>query len=120
VPWAITFTNPVAAINVGTPLGMPLHPTQLYDAGAELIILVILLAFERRGTRFGGRTFWLYVLLYAASRFVIEFYRGDDRGSVAGLSVSQLVSLVAVPLALLMLTRLRRRGDDAAPALGAA
>ena len=29
---------------VGTPLGIPLHPTQLYDAGAELIILGVLLA----------------------------------------------------------------------------
>ena len=37
VPWAITFTDPVAAANVGTPLGIPLHPTQLYDAGAELL-----------------------------------------------------------------------------------
>ena len=29
VPWGITFTNPEAAANVGTPLGVPLHPTQL-------------------------------------------------------------------------------------------
>src|ERR1044071_4546755 len=41
VPWAITFTNPVASLNVGTPLQVPLHPTQLYDAGAELIILIV-------------------------------------------------------------------------------
>ena len=33
VPWAITFTNPFAAANVGTPLGVPLHPTQLYESG---------------------------------------------------------------------------------------
>jgi len=30
VPWAITFTDPFAAANVGTPLNVPLHPTQLY------------------------------------------------------------------------------------------
>ncbi len=46
----ITFTNPLAAANVGTPLGIPLHPTQLYDAGAELLILIVLLVTERRGT----------------------------------------------------------------------
>ena len=34
VPWAITFTDPFAATNVGTPLNIPLHPTQLYEAGA--------------------------------------------------------------------------------------
>src|ERR1700752_1510152 len=44
LPWAITFTNPDAARNVGTPLGVPLHPTQLYEAGAELVILLVLLA----------------------------------------------------------------------------
>src|SRR3954451_22423475 len=43
VPWAITFTNPLAAENVGTPLNVPLHPTQLYEAGAEALILMALL-----------------------------------------------------------------------------
>src|ERR1051325_3582126 len=38
-PWGITFTDPFAAANVGTPLGVPLHPTQLYEAGAEVLIL---------------------------------------------------------------------------------
>jgi phosphatidylglycerol:prolipoprotein diacylglycerol transferase len=107
VPWAITFTNPDAAANVGTPLGIPLHPTQLYDAGAELLILVLLLATERLGRPFSGRTFWLYMLLYGISRFVIEFFRGDERGALLGVSTSQFVSLVVVPLAIAMLIRLR-------------
>src|SRR6266851_2641995 len=41
-PWGITFTDPYAAANVGTPLGVPLHPTQLYEAGAEFLILMLL------------------------------------------------------------------------------
>jgi hypothetical protein len=97
VPWAVTFTDPVAAANVGTPLDVPLHPTQLYDAGGELLILAVLLATERRGRTFPGRTFWLYVLLYGVSRFIVEFYRGDERGTLFVLSTSQVVSLVAVP-----------------------
>lgn len=109
VPWAITFTNPAAAANVGTPLGVPLHPTQIYDAGAELLILVVLLVSERRGRPFDGRTFWLYMLLYGISRFIIEFFRGDDRGVVFGVSTSQFVSIVIVPLAIVMLMRLRAR-----------
>ena len=40
-PWGITFTDPFAAANVGTPLGVPLHPTQLYEAGAEFLILFV-------------------------------------------------------------------------------
>jgi phosphatidylglycerol:prolipoprotein diacylglycerol transferase len=103
LPWAVTFTNPVAAANVGTPLGIPLHPTQLYEAGAELLILGVLLATERRGRPFAGRTFWGYMLLYAVSRFVIEFYRGDPRGVILGISTSQFISLILAPLAIGML-----------------
>src|SRR5580704_3727604 len=55
-PWSITFTDPFAAANVGTPLNRPLHPTQLYEAGAELIILVFLLTTERKGKPYAGRT----------------------------------------------------------------
>jgi phosphatidylglycerol:prolipoprotein diacylglycerol transferase len=109
VPWAITFTDPLAASNVGTPLGIPLHPTQLYDAGAELLILIVLLVTERRGRPFEGRTFWLYMLLYGISRFIVEIYRGDDRGIILGVSTSQFVSILVVPLALVMLARLRAR-----------
>ena len=112
VPWAITFTNPVAAVNVGTPLQIPLHPTQLYDAGAELLILAGLLIFERRGRKFPGRTFWLYLLLYAVSRYVIEIYRGDERGTLLGFSTSQFVSILLVPVSLVMLWRLRARGGQ--------
>ena len=115
VPWAITFTDPHAAANVGTPLGVALHPTQMYDAGAELIILGLLLFTERKGRPFAGRTFWAYLLLYGISRFIIEFYRGDvSRGTIGGaLSTSQFVSLLLVPLALVMLAYLRRRAQAA-------
>lgn len=113
--WAITFTSTLAAENVGTPLGVPLHPTQLYEAGAELIILALLLATERKGRAYPGRTFWLYMLMYAISRFIIEFYRGDPRGTVGMFSTSQFISLLLVPLAAYMLFRLAR-GKPAAAA----
>jgi phosphatidylglycerol:prolipoprotein diacylglycerol transferase len=113
VPWAITFTDPFAAANVGTPLNVPLHPTQLYEAGAEFLILALLLSTENMGKRFAGRTFWLYMLLYSVSRFVIEFFRGDERGAVGALSTSQFISVVLAPLAIFMLVYLARR---AAPA----
>lgn len=113
LPWGITFTNPQASINVGTPLNVALHPTQLYEAGAELIILVLLLVTERRGRTFDGRTFWLYMLLYAITRFVIEFYRGDPRGMVMGMSTSQFVSVLLVPVSVGMLVWLARRAQPA-------
>jgi phosphatidylglycerol---prolipoprotein diacylglyceryl transferase len=115
VPWAVVFTNPLAAANVGTPLGIPLHPAQLYEAGAELLILVLLLATERRGKLFAGRTFWSYMFLYAISRFIIEIYRGDPRGALLGFSTSQFISLVLAPLSLVMLTWLARTTPETPP-----
>ena len=109
VPWAIVFTNPQAAANVGTPLGIPLHPTQIYESAAALLILGILLSTERRGRPFAGRTFWLYMLLYAVSRYIIEMYRGDPRGTVFGImSTSQFISVILAPLAVIMLIWLSR------------
>jgi phosphatidylglycerol:prolipoprotein diacylglycerol transferase len=116
VPWAVVFTSPEAAANVGTPLGVPLHPTQLYEAGAELVILFGLLALERRGRAFPGRTFFVYLVVYGISRFVIEFYRGDPRGFLFGaLSTSQFISLLLIPISLFMLWKLSRRPAAAAP-----
>src|SRR6267142_318344 len=108
LPWGITFRDPFAASNVGTPLDRPLHPTQLYEAGAELLILGVLLLTERKGKPFPGRTFWLYMLLYAISRFIIEFFRGDERGTVFMFSTSQFISLLLAPLAVAMLVYLSR------------
>jgi phosphatidylglycerol---prolipoprotein diacylglyceryl transferase len=109
VPWAITFTDPAANLNVGTPLNVPLHPTQIYESFAGLIILGILLLVERRGRAFPGRTFWLFVLLYSVFRFVIEFYRGDERGLVFDvLSTSQFISVILAPLSIAMLWYLSR------------
>lgn len=111
--WGIIFSNPAAAANVGTPLGIPLHPTQIYEAGAELLILVFLLVTERKGRPFAGRTFWLYMLLYAVSRFVIEFYRGDPRGMAFNvISTSQFISLILAPLSIGMLIWLSRREPE--------
>jgi phosphatidylglycerol:prolipoprotein diacylglycerol transferase len=119
VPWAIVFTDPQAQANVGTPLGIPLHPTQVYEAGAALLILGLLLATERRGRPFPGRTFWSYMFLYAISRYIIEIYRGDPRGTVFDIfSTSQFISVVLAPLSLAMLfwlSRSRPMTPEAAP-----
>lgn len=115
VGWAVTFTDPVATQNVGTPLGVPLHPTQLYESAAGFVILVVLLALERRGKPFAGRTFWTFVLLYSVSRFAIEFFRGDERGAIGMLSTSQFISVILFPLSLFMLWYLSRPEQPAEP-----
>lgn len=109
-PWGVTFTDPLAAASaVGADVA--LHPTQLYESAAALLILGFLLALERRGRGFPGRTFWTYLLLYPAARFVIEFYRGDPRGTAFDLlSTSQFVSVLLIPLSVVMLIVLARSG----------
>ena len=110
LPWGITFTNTLAAGNSGTPLDVSLHPTQLYESSATLLILGLLLIAERYTRSFPGRTFWTYLLLYPLARFFIEFYRGDPRGTVFDLlSTSQFVSLLLIPLSIVMLIVLRRQ-----------
>ena len=122
VPWAVRFTDPFASANVGTPLHIDLHPTQLYEAGAELLILGLLLGTERMGRPFPGRTFWGYMCLYGVSRFIIEMFRGDPRGFMfgTGLSTSQFIAVILVPLSLIMLFLLSRRSPSPAAEMRAA
>jgi phosphatidylglycerol:prolipoprotein diacylglycerol transferase len=56
------------------------------------------------------------MLFYAISRFIIEFYRGDERGLVMGLSTSQFISVILAPLSLIMLVVLSRRARSPEPA----
>src|SRR5512140_2729140 len=107
LPWAVTFTSTVAEQNVGVPIGVPLHPTQLYEAAGTILLFGLLLLFEKR--RFSGETFARYVIGYALLRGTIEFFRGDPRGEVLGvMSTSQFIALCGV-LTGLAIFALRRR-----------
>ena len=70
-----------------------LHPVQLYEVGASLVIFVILLVMARK-RQFYGQIVLAYALLYAVARFIIEFWRDDPRGSLLGLSTSQFIALL--------------------------
>jgi phosphatidylglycerol---prolipoprotein diacylglyceryl transferase len=70
-----------------------LHPVQLYEVGASLVIFVILLVMARK-RKFHGQIVLAYALLYAVARFIIEIWRDDPRGSLLGLSTSQFIALL--------------------------
>jgi phosphatidylglycerol:prolipoprotein diacylglycerol transferase len=106
VPWAVVFRHPDAADIGGAPLGIPLHPVQLYESLICLILFCFLVWLTRR-KRFHGEIILAYSILYAIARFFLEYLRGDaDRGFVLGglLSTSQFIAimvvLISVPLAL--------------------
>jgi phosphatidylglycerol---prolipoprotein diacylglyceryl transferase len=94
VPWAVTFTNPVANDLVGVPLGVPLHPTQLYEAFSEFVIFGILYWRVRKAHSPGG-IISLYLLLYGAVRFTVEFFRYHEQGNLWGgpFDTSQWISV---------------------------
>jgi phosphatidylglycerol:prolipoprotein diacylglycerol transferase len=99
VPWSVVFTDPYAHQIVGTPLGVHLHPTELYEAATEFISLFILL---RMGLakRPPGQVFGVYIFLYGLARGTIEFFRGDPgRTPLFGGAVS-LMQVVSVGLIL--------------------
>ena len=105
-PWAITFTNPDAHELTGVPLGVPLHPAQLYESMAELIIFAFLYKRFHRVHRNGDIIGW-YLVLYSSVRFVVEFFRNHEQSLVAGLSLTQWISLGTLLAGALLLLRPR-------------
>jgi phosphatidylglycerol:prolipoprotein diacylglycerol transferase len=99
LPWGVTFTNPIAARLVGTPMGVPLHPTQLYEAAAEFCNFLILVWISRRQT-FKGQLLGTYLLLYGFERGAIEFVRGDPDRTLMFHGAISLMQIVAVAFVL--------------------
>jgi phosphatidylglycerol:prolipoprotein diacylglycerol transferase len=59
----------------------PVHPTQLYESLVGLLLLGLLF-WQRKYTRFRGQVFFLFVFAYGFLRFVLELWRDDvERGS---------------------------------------
>ncbi|MEM9325548.1 MAG: prolipoprotein diacylglyceryl transferase [Bacteroidota bacterium] len=93
-PWGVTFSHKSSK----APLHESLHPTQLYSVFLIVSIFGVLMMFKRH-KRFEGQLFFIYIILYAAGRSIIEIFRGDlRRGFIVGdwLSHSQFISLMLV------------------------
>ncbi len=93
-PLAVIFTRPEAAEQVGTPLNIPLHAAQLYEA-LPMILVFSALVYSYNHRRFIGQQLSLYLLMYSVLRFSVEFYRADPRGSIGLFSTSQVISIIA-------------------------
>ncbi|MEM7481657.1 MAG: prolipoprotein diacylglyceryl transferase [Acidobacteriota bacterium] len=104
LPWAITYTDPAAHEIAGTPLGVPLHPSPIYEMLAELFNFTVLLAILRRRPKPWTLTA-TWALLYGTERFFLEFLRGDSRGALATWSTSQWICAVLVALGIFLLWR---------------
>ena len=116
--WGVHFTE-AGHEYTGVPMYGPegealyLHPTQLIESFAMLIVFGLLVLLHRK-KKFDGQVLVAYGIIYSIFRFLIEFIRDDPRGdlfgltTVTGLSTSQLVSLfVAGASIVFMIMRLR-------------
>jgi len=105
VPWAFVFPN-------GGP--EPRHPSQLYEAGLEglLIFVLLLLAIRAGSLARPGLTAGLFVLLYGCARIFVEMFREPDAqvGYLwGGITMGMLLSVPMVLVGLYFITRARRR-----------
>lgn len=102
VPWAVTYANPAAM----APLGVPLHPAQLYEAAALAVLAGALIALRRPLGQVGpGALAAAYLVGLATIRFVLFFYR-DDVVVVGGLKVAQIIGIGIAVVGLVWLGRL--------------
>jgi len=111
LPWAITFPEGAR----GAPAGIPLHPTQLYEVG---IMLVILLVFARlKSDRWRGTRLLWFLLIYGFGRAATDFLRGDTESYLYPglLTLTQLLCIIAGVVALLVLAFLRHGQGRPAP-----
>jgi phosphatidylglycerol:prolipoprotein diacylglycerol transferase len=121
MPWGVEFTEAGHEVT-GVPLGVHLHPTQLYESFGALLVFFFLLWLHRR-KRFSGQVILFYAVLYAVMRFTIEFFRDDPRGDIAGLttltglSTSQMLSIIVgiTGLVFLILRWRRARAAEVKP-----
>jgi phosphatidylglycerol:prolipoprotein diacylglycerol transferase len=107
-PWAVTFRNPQAQDLTGVPLGVPLHPAQLYESFADALIFAALYWIIQRPHRAGATIGW-YLVLYSGARVVIEFFRFHEQGLHLGLSWTQWISLCTLVAGAVLLVM--RRGE---------
>jgi phosphatidylglycerol:prolipoprotein diacylglycerol transferase len=113
LPWAVTFPEGAH----GAPAGIPLHPTQLYEVG---IMLIILLVFARlTSDRWRGTRLLWFLLVYGFGRAATDFLRGDTESYLYPglLTLTQLLCAIAGAGALLVLVLLHhKQGRPVRPA----
>jgi phosphatidylglycerol---prolipoprotein diacylglyceryl transferase len=111
-PWAVTFNNP----DTLAPMGVALHPTQLYESFLALGVFFFLMWLRHR-QRFPGQIIGIYLLLAGLVRFLVEFFRGDERGPVLllGMPSTQVVALgIMLGAALFLVWRSQAASTQAA------
>lgn len=99
---SVTFPAGCAA-----PAGVPLVPTQLLES-AFLFILTVILVWILSLKKTPGTVSGWYAVLYGVWRFIIEFYRADERGAVGALSTSQFIGVFVILVGITLLVLIKK------------
>jgi phosphatidylglycerol:prolipoprotein diacylglycerol transferase len=120
LPWGLTFPPGSAASEAEWKAhtlpslyvsSHSLHPTQIYESAASLAIAAACFYWVLPRKRYDGEVFVVFVAAYAGVRFVIEYFRADDRGGMFGLSTSQWIGVALVAGAGVAHMMLKKRAD---------
>jgi len=103
-------TNSFLGIVFPTTNNVAVHPSQLYEITALLLITILLLYLKKR-QQFKGQQFTQYLFFYAISRSFLELFRGDKRGFIIDeyLSHSQFIALLLSISTLIFYYKLKRK-----------
>ena len=105
LPWGITYTNPNALLPSNL-LGVPTHPTPVYEQ-LWLLVMVGLLLYLVPRFKTDGMAILCYLGLYSLGRFFISFYRVNNI-IFLGMREAQLFAvagIILVPPAMYLLKR---------------
>jgi phosphatidylglycerol:prolipoprotein diacylglycerol transferase len=91
---------------------LPVHPTELYHALANLAVFFVVYSWVRPKKRFHGQVMIAFLGLYCVGRFSVEFLRADQRGGLGPFSTSQLISIGVAGLAGLLYWSLSGRAGS--------
>jgi phosphatidylglycerol:prolipoprotein diacylglycerol transferase len=115
LPWGVVFPHDsFAYLEYGD---QPVHPAQLYNALAGLLLFVLFQSLRKR-FRVPGVMFWTFIVLFALVRIPLDLTRTYETDAVlmhAGLmdiTESQLMSAGMILFGLLMIVRLRRSAPN--------
>ena len=125
MPWAVRF---VEATPYGGTLGPPRHPSQLYEAGLEGIILFMILwaMFWRTQSRYEpGKLVGAFIFFYGIFRFGIEFIREPDAqlaefAQATGLHMGQWLTVPMILGGLYLMATAKKRRERVEPIAGSA
>ncbi|MCJ7654747.1 MAG: prolipoprotein diacylglyceryl transferase [Dehalococcoidia bacterium] len=94
LPWAVVYTNPSTI----APLGMAIHPTQLYHLVWTAIVVATVWVLQKRFNT-PGLLALLALILYSVGDFAIRLFRADEP-TMLGLSLSQVTDLLLIVMAM--------------------